>query len=189
MILSSVRPKDLLFGKLIGLGAAGLLQLAVWVSVGSFATSLLAAAAMAILDWKLFLFCLLFFVGGFLMMGSLMTGTGALGSSARESQQFSAIWTVSLVIPPAVTWMLILDEPNSWMARALGWFPLTGPLTMMIRLGTGKVPLWDVVVALFCLAAGVYVAIRGAAALFRLGLLMYGKRPTLAEIARQLRHA
>ena len=189
VILSSVRPKDLLFGKLIGLGAAGLLQLAVWVSVGSFATSLLAAAAMAILDWKLFLFCLLFFVGGFLMMGSLMTGTGALGSSARESQQFSAIWTVSLVIPPLVTWMLIMDEPNSWMARALGWFPLTGPLTMMIRLGTGKVPLWDVVVALLCLAAGVYVAIRGAAALFRLGLLMYGKRPTLAEIARQLRHA
>jgi len=188
VILSSVAPKDLLFGKLIGLGAAGLLQLAVWVSVGSFATSLLAAAAMAILDWKLFLFCLLFFVGGFLMIGSLMTGTGALGSSARESQQFSAIWTLCLVIPPAMTWMLILDEPNAWMARALGWFPLTGPLTMMIRLGTGKVPLWDVVVALLCLAAGVYIAIRGGAALFRLGLLMYGKRPTLAEIARQLRN-
>ncbi len=188
VILSSVAPKDLLFGKLIGLGAAGLLQLAVWVSAGSFATSLLAAAAMAILDWKLFLFCLLFFVGGFLMMGSLMTGTGALGSSASESQQFSAVWTICLVIPPAMTWMLILDEPNTWMARALGWFPLTGPITMMIRLGTGKVPLWDAVVALLCLAAGVYIAIRGAAALFRLGLLMYDKRPTFAEIARQLRH-
>ncbi|HYS78171.1 MAG TPA: hypothetical protein VEO94_04990, partial [Candidatus Dormibacteraeota bacterium] len=99
------------------------------------------------------------------------------------------IWTLCLVIPPAMTWMLILDEPNAWMARALGWFPLTGPLTMMIRLGTGKVPLWDVVVALLCLAAGVYIAIRGGAALFRLGLLMYGKRPTLAEIARQLRNA
>ena len=164
VILSSVTPKDLLFGKLIGLGAAGLVQLAVWVSAGSF-------------------------VGGFLMVGSLMTGTGALGSSARESQQFSAIWTLCLIIPPAMTWMLILDEPNTWTARALGWFPLTGPLTMMIRLGTGKVPLWDVAVALLCLAAGVYLAIRGAAALFRLGLLMYGKRPTLAEIARQLRNA
>ncbi|OLC55723.1 MAG: hypothetical protein AUH92_01560 [Acidobacteria bacterium 13_1_40CM_4_69_4] len=189
VILSSVRPKDLLFGKLIGLGAAGLLQLAVWVSVGSFATSLLAAAAMAILDWKLFLFCVLFFIGGFLMMGSLMTGTGALGTSARESQQFSAVWTLCQVLPPAMTWMLILDEPNTWMARALGWFPLTGPITMMIRLGTGKVPAWDAVVALICLAAGVCLGIRGAAALFRLGLLMYGKRPTLAEIARQLRHA
>ncbi len=189
VILSSVAPKDLLFGKLIGLGAAGLLQLAVWVSAGSFATSLLAAAAVAMLDAKLFLFCALFFIGGFLMMGSLMTGTGALGSNARESQQYSAIWTLSLILPPAMTWMLIMDDPNTWMARALGWFPLTAPITMMIRIGTGKVAAWDAGVALLCLGAGVYLGIRGAAALFRLGLLMYGKRPTFREIVRQLRHA
>ncbi|MBI1951431.1 MAG: ABC transporter permease [Acidobacteria bacterium] len=189
IILSSVPPRDLLFGKLLGLGAAGLLQLFVWVSVASFATSLLAAAAMAILDWKLFLSCFLFFVGGFLMVGSLMTGTGALGTNSREAQQYSAVWTLCLVLPPAMTWMLILDDPNTWMARALGWFPLTGPLTMMVRLGTGKVAAWDALVALLCLAAGVYLAIRASAALFRLGLLMYGKRPTLSEIARQLRHA
>jgi ABC-2 type transport system permease protein len=60
---------------------------------------------------------------------------------------------------------------------------------MMIRLGTGKVPAWDAGVALLCLALAVYLSIRGAAALFRLGLLMYGKRPSLREIARQLRHA
>lgn len=189
IILSSVPPRDLLFGKLLGLGAAGLLQLFVWVSVASFATSLLAAAAMAILDWKLFLSCFLFFVGGFLMVGSLMTGTGALGTNAREAQQYSAIWTLCLVLPPAMTWMLIMDEPNTWMARALSWFPLTGPITMMIRLGTGRVAAWDALVALGCLAAGVYLAIRASAALFRLGLLMYGKRPTLSEIARQLRRA
>ena len=93
------------------------------------------------------------------------------------------------MIPPAMTWMPIVDDPNAWMARALGWFPLTGPITMMIRLGTGKVPTWDALVALVCLAVGVYLSIRGAAALFRLGLLMYGKRPSLREIARQLRHA
>ncbi len=189
VILSSVTPQDLLFGKLLGLGAAGLLQLGVWVTVAGFASSLIAAAALAYLNWKLFLFCLLFFIGGYMMVGSLMTGTGALGTNARESQQFSVIWTLCLVIPPAVTWMLIVDDPNTWMARALGWFPLTGPITMMIRLGTGKVPAWDAVVALLCLAAGVYISIRGAAALFRLGLLMYGKRPSLREIVRQLRHA
>jgi len=189
VILSSVTPREMLFGKLLGLGAAGLLQLAVWATVASFASSLVAAAALAYLNWKLFLFCLLFFVGGYLMVGSLMTGTGALGSNARESQQFSVIWTLCLILPPAMTWMPIVEEPNTWMARALGWFPLTGPITMMIRLGTGKVPAWDAVVALLCLAGGVYMSIRVASALFRLGLLMYGKRPTLREIARQLRHA
>ena len=189
VILSSVTPRDLLLGKLIGLGAAGILQLGVWVTVASFASSLLAVAALAYLNWRLFLFCLLFFAGGYMMVGSLMTGTGALGSNARESQQLSVVWTLCLVLPPAITWMPIVEDPNTWMARALGWFPLTGPITMMVRLGTGKVAAWDAAIALVCLACGVYVSIRISAALFRLGLLMYGKRPSLREIVRQLRHA
>ena len=78
---------------------------------------------------------------------------------------------------------------NGWLARLLGWFPITSPITMMMRLATGKVPLWDLLLAIACLAAGVLVAVRSAAALFRLGLLMYGKRPTLGEILRHLRHA
>jgi ABC-2 type transport system permease protein len=189
VILSSVRPEELLFGKLLGLGAAGLLQLAVWVSVGSLVAGLLAAAVLAALDARLFLSCLVLFVLGFLLIGSLMTGTGALGTNARESQQFAAVWSVLTVLPPAITWMAILDQPNGWVARGLGWFPLTAPITMMIRLGTGQVPLWDLLVAVTCLAAGVYLSVRAAAALFRLGLLMYGKRPTLREVLRQLRHA
>jgi ABC-2 type transport system permease protein len=88
-----------------------------------------------------------------------------------------------------LTFTLILDVPNGAMARALGWFPLTAPITMMLRLGTGQVPWWDVLVSAALLAAGVYLAIRVSGALMRLGLLMYGKRPTLREILRQLRHA
>ncbi|MFQ5878508.1 MAG: ABC transporter permease [Acidobacteriota bacterium] len=189
VILSSVRPDRLLFGKLLGLGAAGLLQLLVWIAVASMATGLLAAAALAALDLRLFLACLLFFVLGFLLIGSLMTGTGALGSSARESQQLAAIWSVTAVLPPAVTWMVIVDAPNSWLARVLGWFPLSAPITMMIRLGTGQVPWWDVLVAVACLGGGVYLAVRLSAALFRLGLLMYGTRPSFRQIVRQLRNA
>ncbi len=189
VILSSVRPDQLLFGKLLGLGAAGLLQLAVWLSVATMATSLLAAAALALLDFKLFAGCLVFFVLGYLMIGSLMTGTGALGSNARETQQFAAIWSLMTVLPPALTWIVIFDQPNGWIARGLGWFPLTSPITMMLRLGTGQVALWDFLVAVILLAGGVYLAIRVSGALFRLGLLMYGKRPTLREILRQVRHA
>lgn len=189
IILSSVRPQQLLFGKLLGLGAAGLLQLLVWIAVGTMAVSLLAAAALAMLDFKLFLGCLLFFVLGFLMLGSLMTGTGALGTNARESQQLATIWSMLTIMPPAFTWMGILDDPTGTLARVLGWFPLTAPITMMLRLGTGKVPWWDVLVAVLILCGGVVLALRLSGGLFRLGLLMYGKRPTLREILRQLRHA
>ncbi len=189
VILSSVRPDQLLFGKLLGLGAAGLLQLVVWIAVATMATSLLAAAALAVLDFKLFFGCLLFFVLGFLMLGSLMTGTAALGTTAREGQQMATIWSTLTIMPPAFTWMGVLDAPNGALARALGWFPLTAPITMMLRLGTGQVPWWDVLVAAGSLVVGVYLAIRVAGGLFRLGLLMYGKRPSLKEIYRQLRHA
>jgi ABC-2 type transport system permease protein len=189
VILSSIRPAPLLFGKLIGLGAAGLLQLVVWITLASFATSIVAAAVLAMIDLPLFLACLLLFLLGFLMVGSLMTGTGALGTNARESQQFAAIWSILTIVPPLASWMIILDAPNGKVARALGWFPLTAPITMMMRLATGKVPLWDLGVAILCLALGVYLSVRVAAGLLRLGLLMYGKRPSLREIIRQLRHA
>ena len=189
IILSSVRPDRLLLGKLLGLGAAGLLQLAVWVSVTSLATTLVAAAALAHLDLRLFLSCFAFFILGFLLIGSLMTGTGALGTNARESQQLAAIWSVLTVLPPALTWMIILEEPNGWVARGLGWFPLTAPITMMMRLATGQVPLWDALLAMLILAGGIYIALRLTAALFRLGLLMYGKRPSVREILHQVRNA
>jgi ABC-2 type transport system permease protein len=189
VILSSVRPDRLLFGKLLGLGAAGLLQLFVWVAVTSMATSLIAAAALAVLDAYLFFSCLVFFILGYLLIGSLMTGTGALGTSARESQQFAAIWSITAVLPPAVAWMPLLEEPNGWLARALGWFPLSAPVTMMIRIGTGQVPLWDILVSIGCLVGAVYLSVRASAALFRLGLLMYGTRPSFKQILRQLRHA
>lgn len=189
VILSSVRPDQLLTGKLLGLGAAGLLQLVIWISVSSLATGLMAAAILAALDFKLFVGCLIFFVLGFLMLGSLMTGTAALGTNARESQQMATIWSTLTIVPAAVTFTSVIQAPNGAMARALGWFPLTAPITMILRLGTGQVPWWDVLISAACLLAGVYLAIRGAASLFRLGLLMYGKRPTLKEIARQLRNA
>jgi ABC-2 type transport system permease protein len=189
VILSSVRPQELLFGKLLGLGGAGLLQLFVWVAVTSLATSLVAAAALAVLDIRLFASCLVFFILGYLLIGGLMTGTGALGTNARETQQLAAVWSIATVLPPALTWMSILDDPNGWVARGLGWFPLSAPITMMMRMATGKVPLWDVLLAVAILAASVYLALRLTARLFRLGLLLYGKRPTLREIARQLRHA
>jgi ABC-2 type transport system permease protein len=189
VILSSVRPDQLLFGKLLGLGAAGLLQLIIWVSIVSLATSLIAAAALAFLDAGLFFGCLVFFILGFLMIGSLMTGTGALGTTSRESQQLAALWSLLAVLPSMLTAIPILNDPNGWLARLFGWFPLSAPITMMLRMGTGKVPLWDVLVAILFLVLGVYLGIRAAGALFRLGLLMYGKRPSLREILRQLRRA
>jgi len=110
-----VRPHQLLFGKLLGLGAAGLLQLAIWLSVATLATTLLAAAALAVLDFKLFFGCLVFFVLGFLMLGSLMTGTARWAAPRAESQQMAAIWSTLTIIPPAFTFV------GTWTPRTAHW--------------------------------------------------------------------
>src|SRR5439155_1156828 len=83
--------------------------------------------------------------------------TGVLGTNSRESQQLAAIWSIAAILPPSAAAVSILDEPNGIVARVLGWFPLTAPITMMIRCGTGKVPLWDLLLAIALLAGAVYL--------------------------------
>jgi ABC-2 type transport system permease protein len=85
--------------------------------------------------------------------------------------------------------MFLIKSPNGTTARILSYIPLTAPVTMMMRIGGGGVPWWEVILTLATLAASVLVVIRFAARLFRTGLLMYGKRPTIPEIFRWMRQA
>jgi len=84
---------------------------------------------------------------------------------------------------------VILSEPNGTAARVLSYIPLTSPVVMMMRIGTGEAPAWEIALTLLILAVTVVVTLRFAARLFRTALLMYGKRPSLAEIFRWMRQA
>lgn len=194
VLLSSLRPDELLMGKILGLGAAGLLQLLVWVSVVLLAG--LSTAVLAGIDAGLLLLCLVLFLLGFLLVGTLMTGTGALGGTAKESQQLASLWSLITILPPAMTWMVIIDDPNGGLARILSYIPFTSPISLMLRLGAGGlpgqdggVPWWDLGLSLLLLSLGVWIALKLGAKLFRLGLLMTGKRPSLRNIVRMLRAA
>lgn len=186
IILSSVDARSLLLGKLLGLGAAGLLQLLVWLTM-AVAPLTFFFASLAVSPGTVLL-CLAYFVLGFLLFGTLMTGSGALGTNLKESQQYAMVWSLGSAIP-MMFFPVLLNEPNGTVARVLSYFPLTSPVTMMIRLGSGAVPWWEVAISLALLVAGVALAIRLAARVFRTALLMYGKRPTIPEIFRWLRQA
>jgi ABC-2 type transport system permease protein len=181
-------------GKVLGLGAAGLIQLVVWSSVGIAAA--VATALLASPDIPLMLLCLLFFMTGYLTIGTLMAGTGALGNTLKESQQMASLWSLLAVLPPAVTWFLITDEPLGTLARVLSYIPFTAPITMMMRLGAagppwraGGVPYWDLGLALAALLLGAWIGIKLGGKLFRLGVLMTGKKPKLRVLWRMLRTA
>jgi ABC-2 type transport system permease protein len=134
------------------------------------------------------LLSLVYFVIGYLLFACLMAGVGMIGRTQQETAQLSAIWTLTAISP--VWFMLAISTaPNGLLARALSFFPLTSPVTMILRLATGPVPFVDILVSVAIGAVSIYFALRGAAKLFRAATLMYGKRPTLPELVRWLRTA
>ncbi len=186
MVISSITPVQLMAGKLLGLGAVGLLQVAVWSAMGI--GTVLAFVASFALNPGLFAFCLLVYLLGYLLVGSLLLGIGSLGSNQREAMQYT--WVVNfLAMSPLFFWFHVFSTPHSAFSRVLTFFPLTAPATLMIRVSIDPrgLPAWEVVLALGVLAASTVVSLRLGARLYRAGLLLYGKRPTPREIWRWIR--
>jgi ABC-2 type transport system permease protein len=186
ILWSSVEPDQLVLGKLVGLGGAGLLQVGVYLAL----VILPGAALFSLFQVPLLklLLSVIFFVLGFLVFACLMTGTGMIGRTAQESAQLSTIWILFAAAP----WFFIANigaAPNGLLARALSFFPLTSPIAMMMRLSSVDVALPEVLAVIAVDILAIYLIFRGAAKIFRASALMYGKRPTLPDLVRWLRAA
>jgi ABC-2 type transport system permease protein len=179
ILISSVTPNQLLAGKILGLGAAGLTQVGIWILIGAIP----ASQFFPFLDmrWDQLFAAMVFFPLGFFLYGSLVGGSAALCNNFRESQQASLVWALFCIVPFFVM-PSIVSQPNGTLARVLSYIPLTAPLTMMMRIGADKVPWWDMGLSIALQIAGLALFIRLGARLFRLGTLMYGKRPSLVDI-------
>ncbi len=186
VILSSIDARSLLLGKLLGLGATGLLQLAIWLTMALLPAVMLVAGLA--LSPVIVILCLAYFVLAFLLYGTLITGTGVIGTNAKDMQQYGMFWAIGCAAPMPFIEVLLRDT-NGTTAHILSYFPLTTAVTMMIRIGSGDVPWWEIPVTLGILAVSVWITLRFAARIFRTGLLMYGKRPTFVEIFRWMRQA
>jgi ABC-2 type transport system permease protein len=186
VILSSIDARSLLLGKLLGLGSAGLLQLAIWLTMALFPAAMVIAGLA--LSPMIVILCLCYFVLAFLLYGMLITATGVIGTNAKDMQQYGMLWAIGSAIP-MMFMQVLLSEPSGVTARILSYFPLTSAVTMMLRIGQGAVDWWEIPLTLGILAASVWLTLRFAARIFRTGLLMYGKRPTFAEVFRWMRQA
>lgn len=186
ILLSSLDTDELLVGKLIGLAGAGLMQVGIYVLL-LVVPGMMVLAIIQVPMLKLAL-ALVYFVLGYTLFASLMTGTGMLGRSAQESAQLSAIWTLTSASPMFFL-AAISAAPNGALARGLSFFPLTAPVTMMIRLSSTDPPLIDVLGSIAVGVAAIYFALRAASKILRAATLMYGKRATLPELVRWIRTA
>jgi ABC-2 type transport system permease protein len=192
ILLSSLTPIELLAGKILGLGALGLAQILFWLGCGwaliGIAVTGLALFGAINLDLTTIVLAVVYFLLGYLLFATLMASAGSLGTSAREGQQIAGIFSALTAIPFMVSGF-IWTNPNSVLIQILSYVPFTSPVMMLQRLGMTEVPLYQIAVSLILLVLGIGGALWAGAKVFRMGLLMYGKRPSASEIWRALRQA
>ena len=192
-MLCTVTPEELLGGKLIGLGGAGLTLVGGWILlmtvVMSFAAPVMGLVKISLPPGVIALM-IAYFLLGYLFYGSLMTGIGAIASNMREAQQFS-VWFTFLNFIPFYLLSTLIGHPDSPLAVTLSLIPPTAPVASMLRLAApgAHVPGWEVALSLLLLAGSALGVLMLSARLFRIGMLMYGKTPNLPEIVRWIRQA
>lgn len=185
IMLSSVKSRDLMFGKILGLGLASLLQYAVWISmvfllkrlVGPLlGLSLPVGISTDNLVWLVVFFILAFFL--------YASAYAALGAASEDEQHLGQMaWPlIMFLMVPLVMISALVTNPDSTLVVVLSLFPLTSPLVMFVRVLVSSPPVWQLVLCIALLVAAVAGTAILAAKIFRVGILMTGKRPTLKEV-------
>ncbi len=183
VLLASLLPEELLLGKIVGLGAAGLLQSAFFAGLGL--GPMLYAGLVTISAARLGLMAL-FTLLGYAMFASLMGASGAVAGNRHEGRQISAVWSLSAMSPMFLL-PVFLSGPGKAIPVGLSFFPLTAPIAMTLRLSLGKVPTWQLLLAIALMVGTALFAWRIGSRLFRVGILMTGARPPLKVIWRWIR--
>ena len=192
IVLSSVTAQQLLAGKVIGLGALGLTQVLVWIGsalgLSGGIVGLLGVAVPLFARPEVFVLAVVYYLLGFIVYAVMMGAVGALGADFHESQQLAGVFSLLASVPLMLAGVFFTN-PNSTLIRVISWFPLTAPTAMMLRLPMSEVPVIDIVGSIATILVTIPLIVWLGAKVFRLGLLMYGKRPKVMEIFRLLREA
>ncbi|QNF33832.1 ABC transporter permease [Adhaeribacter swui] len=218
VIISSVKPFQLMAGKIIGIAAVGLTQFLLWIILSSAVTAAVSSSfevdrfsndritetlkeskdpeqaremnnmltALDNLNIPKLLVCFVFyFLGGYLLYGALFGAVGSAVDNETDTQQFMLPITIPLVLSFIVAQTVIIKNPDGPVAFWMSMIPFTSPIAMMLRLPFG-VPGWQIVLSMLLLILGFVCTTWVAARIYRVGILLYGKKPTYRELSKWL---
>ncbi|MEE8353537.1 MAG: ABC transporter permease [Dehalococcoidales bacterium] len=194
VLLSSVSTRQLLAGKVLGLGAGGLLQVVVWL-VSTLLLVRLAGDTIGgdflkiQVPGNIVLLGIVYFILGYLLFAVLQAGVGAIAGSAKEGQQMSVAFILPAVLPIYVFILFLRDRPDHIVGTILTLVPITAPMTVFVRMGLSEIPTWQLLASIGLLVVSVVFGLVLAAKLFRVFVLMHGKTPRLREVVRYLRQS
>ncbi len=132
---------------------------------------------------------IVYFILGYLFFAVLQASLGAIGATAKESQQMTVVIILPAILPYYVFMLFLRDNIDHVIGTILTMIPITAPMMVFIRLGTSEIPVWELLLSISLLIVGIIGGLWLAAKAFRVFLLMYGKTPKLSEIIRSLRQA
>ena len=188
IVITSVTPGQLMTGKIIGNIAIGLTQLVIWLLFGWLGLVVGGYFWPVLQDFSLpanyILILIVLLLPSFVMISALMAAIGATMTEMREAQQISGMFSISTTIPFYVSSMIMMN-PNGTLATVLSFFPLTSPITILMRMGFAVVPTWQIALNIVLLVIFAVLAIWFAGRAFRMGMLQYGKKLSLKEIFRK----
>lgn len=190
VLLTSVTPRQLLAGKILGLGIVGLGQTALWLGT-SFVLLNLSGRTFNLpsqidLPVSFLIWGLVFFLLGYAVYASLMAGLGALAPNLREASQMTFVIIFPLIVPLFFSSSVFMMDPHGSIATGLSLFPLSAPVAMMARLSSGGVAWWQPPLAALLLAATALLIVRGVAGMFRAQALLAGQPVKLGTYLRAL---
>jgi ABC-2 type transport system permease protein len=194
VMLSTVKSSDMLAGKLIGIGAVGLTQIGIWaVAATLFAGSALATSMMAggikfsVSTPEIVLFCV-YFILGYALYSTLFAGLAATCDTEQELQQYAPLAAIPIWLSFGMI-TFIVTNPNSIWSVAISMFPPCAPITMFLRLASQFPPIWQIATSVGLMVISVVAVLWLSSRIYRVGILMYGKRATLPEMLRWLRYS
>ena len=205
IVVSSVKPSALMMGKICGIGLVALTQILIWAGLliaasawiipGIAAGSMSADAEVAGLVAQLgntayvasiFAYIVAFLVGGYLFYSAIYAAIGSAVDNVQDASQLQTIAIVPIILAMVLS-MSVISDPNSQMAFWVSIIPFTSPVVMMARIPFG-IPGWEIALSLVLLYASFFGMIWFSAKVYRVGIFMYGKKPTLGELVRWARY-
>jgi ABC-2 type transport system permease protein len=194
VMLSTANAKELMAGKILGVGAVGLTQVGIWaatagvLSAGSLASS--GDLLKNVLSVKLLVFFAVYFLLGYVLYSTLCAAVGSMVNSEQEAQQLQFVVMMPMILSVIVI-VNIFQSPASSIAFWGSMFPFTAPLVMFTRIAMQQpsVPAWQIALSISLMAATIYGMILLCGRIYRVGILMYGKKPTLPEIVKWIKYA
>ena len=207
VVISSIKPEMLLAGKVAGAGAVGLTQQVLWIAIAAYLMTNLAPLMLKSagvpaasggsptvgivfggLTIGLFVVVVIYFLLGFIFYASLLAAAGSMVNSEQDAQQ-AAMPVMYLLIGSWLFVNSVIVNPTGNIAKVLSWLPFSSPIIMPMRMGLSPVGWPSIIGSMLVCALGCVFAVWLAARIYRVGMLMYGKKPTLGEVAKWVKYA